>query len=323
MTKDLERLINPPWLDSINKLRAQGNLATLAFNQSEFMKSARLAAESSKLASEAFRESEAMRSVRKITESSRFAAIAIQESQTIKSLMSVIDYSRLASNAFQESVLAKQYSKTSQLASIAREQSESFSKMAQLNNLASFKALASLKNSPFSNLITPVHFPVEYTEEASDEYILEIDAELSKEVSTKTDFNDLSDNTKRILTYLYHYYFLPILLSCISGYILHNALEAQKELETKSSPYEIKSFVRSANGKIDRLALKSYRVTTARSLNFRSESSMKSEIITTLPIGSLVEVVDKSHRSWILVEVEIDGELEQGWISRRYTAYFK
>ena len=50
---------------------------------------------------------------------------------------------------------------------------------------------------------------------------------------------------------------------------------------------------------------------------------MKSEIITALPIGSLVEVIDKSHRSWLLVEVEIDGVLEQGWVSRRYTAYFK
>jgi len=25
----------------------------------------------------------------------------------------------------------------------------------------------------------------------------------------------------------------------------------------------------------------------------------------------------------LLVEVEIDGELEQGWIFRRYTTYFK
>ena len=247
----------------------------------------------------------------------------MQESQAMKSLRSVIDSSRLASIAFQESELAKQLSRTSQLASIAIEQSEAFSKMAQLNNLASFKALASLNNSPFTNLITPDHFPVENTEEVPDEYILEIDAEISKEVSIETDFNDLSDNTKSILTYLYHYYFLPILLSCLSAYMMNNALEAQKELEAISSPAEVKSFVRSDNGKFDRLALKGYRVTTARSLNFRAESSMKSEIITTLPIGTLVEVVDKSHRSWILVEVEIDGELEQGWISRRYTAYFK
>ena len=50
---------------------------------------------------------------------------------------------------------------------------------------------------------------------------------------------------------------------------------------------------------------------------------MKSEIITILPVGTLVEIIDKSDRSWLLVEVEIDGVLEQGWISRRYTAYFK
>ena len=318
-----ERLVNPPWLESIRKLQQQSNLASLAFNQSEFMKSARIAAENSKLASQAFRESEAMISVRKLTESSRFAAIAMQESHAMKSLRSVIDSSRLASIAFQEFELAKQLSRTSQLASIAIEQSKAFSKMAQLNNLASFKALASLNNSPFSNLITLEQFPVENTEEVQDEYILDIDAKISKEVSNETDFNDLSDNTKSILTYLYHYYFLPILLSCLSAYMMNNALEAQKELESISSPAEVKSFVRSGNGEFDRLALKGYRVTTARLLNFRAEPSMKSEIITTLPIGSLVEVVDKSHRSWILVEVEIAGELEQGWISRRYTAYFK
>jgi len=50
---------------------------------------------------------------------------------------------------------------------------------------------------------------------------------------------------------------------------------------------------------------------------------MKSEIITSLPIGSLVEVLDSSNRSWLLVEVEVNGELEQGWVFRRYTTYFK
>lgn len=50
---------------------------------------------------------------------------------------------------------------------------------------------------------------------------------------------------------------------------------------------------------------------------------MKSKIITELPIGTLVEIIDKTNRSWLFVEVELDGEYKQGWISQRLTIYFK
>jgi hypothetical protein len=50
---------------------------------------------------------------------------------------------------------------------------------------------------------------------------------------------------------------------------------------------------------------------------------MKSNVITGLPIGTLVDVIDKANRSWLLVEVEVNGSIEQGWISRRHTVFFK
>ena len=59
------------------------------------------------------------------------------------------------------------------------------------------------------------------------------------------------------------------------------------------------------------------------SLNFRDEPSMNSNVIDSLPIGTTVRVINKSDRSWLLVEVEINGELEQGWVLRCYTTYFK
>ena len=104
---------------------------------------------------------------------------------------------------------------------------------------------------------------------------------------------------------------------------MSNAEVARVELESISTTSEVMSFARSANPKIDRAALRGFRITTASSLNFRKLPSMKSEIAATLPIGSLVEVLGGSIKSWLFVEVEIDGELKQGWISRRYTTYFK
>ena len=349
MNKELEKIINPPWLKSIQRLQKQTNfaslalqeseamrsirkfsestkLASLALSQSEFMKSAQMAAESSKLASLAFRESEAMKSIRELTESSRFAALAYQESEAMKSLKSVAESARLSSLAFQQSETAKQLqhiAKTSQLASIALSQSEAFKHISQLSSLASFKALAKLHNSPFPDISLVNFASLISSNQVIDESLLEIDSEISEEISSETDFNALSERAKNILIYLYHYYFLPVLLSCLSAYMMTNAVEARKELESVSTQAEVKTFVRSPTGSFDLSALKGFRVTIADSLNFRETPSMQSEIITTLPIGALVEIIDKSHRSWLLVEVEIDGELEQGWISRRYTTYFK
>ena len=311
---------------TIRKLSETTRLASLAFNESELMKSARVAADSSRLASLAFHESDAMKSIRQLTESSRLATLALQESDAMRSFKAVAESARLSSLAFQQSDIAKQlqnFERTSQLASIALQQSEAFKQISQISNLASFKALASLDNSPFPQSAALAFASKMGKADIIDESLKEIDAQISAEIYSQTDFNALSDKTKSILLYLYHYYFLPILLSCLSAYMMTNAVEARKELETISTPAEVRQFTRAPNRNFDRTSLKGFRVTIVQSLNFREGPSMKSEIITTLPIGSLVEVIDKSHRSWLLVEVEIDGVLEQGWVSRRYTAYFK
>lgn len=311
---------------TIRELSETTRLASSAFNESELMKSARIAAESSRLASLAFHESDAMESIRQLTESSQLAMLTLQESDAMRSFKAVAESVRLSSLAFQQSETAKQlqsFAKTSQLASIALKQSEAFKQISQITNLESFKALASLNNSPFPQSVA-LDFALEMSNtDIIDESLKEIDAQISAEIISQTDFNALSEKTKSILLYLYHYYFLPILLSCLSAYITANAVEARKELESTSTPAEIRQFTRAPNHKFDRSSLKGFRATTAQSLHFREGPSMKSKIITTLPIGSLIEVIDKSHRSWLLVEVEIDGALEQGWVSRRYTAYFK
>lgn len=351
MDKSIENIINPPWLESISKIEKQIGIASalfqesekmqtirrfsetsritfLALNESELMKSARIAVDTSRLASLAFQESGAMESIRQLTESSRLAELAQQESYAMRSYKAVAESIQLSSLAFQQSETVKQllnFSKTSQLASIALQQSEVFKQISQINNLASFKALTGLDNSPFlQNSTLALAFASEMGDiDIPDGSLAEIDAQISAEIYSQTDFNALSDKTKSILLYLYHYYFLPILLSCLSAYITANTVEARKELGSITTPVEVRQFTREPNKNFDRSSLKGFRVTTVKALNFRNTPSMRSEIITTLPIGSLVEVIDNSHRSWLLVEVEIDGVLDQGWVSRRYTTYFK
>ncbi len=74
---------------------------------------------------------------------------------------------------------------------------------------------------------------------------------------------------------------------------------------------------------VNKEQLKNFRIVIGSDVNFRKGPSMKSEIITKLPLGKLIEVLDRSNRSWLRVKVEIEGEKFIGWVSRRYTIYFK
>lgn len=349
MNKNIEKIVNPPWLESIRRLERQTKMTALAFHESEAIRSIRSITESTKLAARAFHESEtiksmrvlaetaklattafdkseAMKTIRQMTESSRLAALAIQESAALKSVRTVAESSMIALNALQQSETLKQLqsmAQSSQFAFIALQNSEVASQLAQFRELSSFKTLADLKNSPF---VDSTNFVFEQEIDNAgeiDESLIKLDAQVYQELSSQTDFNALSEKTKRILLYIYHYYFLPVLLSFLSTYIFNNALEARKELSEVKTPSEAKTFMNSENHNFDRSVLKGFGVTTANALNFRKSSNVNSEVIATLPVGTLFEVIDKSNRSWLFVEVEIDGILEEGWISRRYIRYFK
>jgi len=193
-----------------------------------------------------------------------------------------------------------------------------------LGELSSLKAATQLENSPFLSSALSAYGVATANLESVNEEMVEIDAELNDEVSSVTDFNQLSDKTKSIFIYLYHYYVLPVVLSFFVSYVVMNtATEAKVELKSISSPTEVRSFARNAKIKFDRVALAAFRVTTANSLKLRKSPNMSAETINYLPLGTLIEVIDKSNRSWLFVEVELDGEFTQGWVSRKYTSYFK
>lgn len=325
MNNKLDKLINPPWMKSLRALEK----ATIRFKAHSL-------------------DFSAMEVIRKVKESTQLSASVLDKANALKASASFIDTSKIRALAMQNTELMKsaglfaqnvaldksismdrissQLEKSSTFASIALQQSETMQKLTQFNELSSFSALTTLKNSPFNNINSKLLFDVEQypeTQVAIDEPLLEIDQEIYEEVSSASDFNVLSNKSRKIILYLFHYYFLPLLLAHIyATYISTNAIEARKELQSVSTPVEAKSFVKSPSLGFERASLKGFRVTFKRT-NFREAPGMKSKVITTLPIGTLVEVIDKSNRSWLLVEVEIDGVLEQGWVVRRHTARFK
>jgi|26BtaG_2_1085354.scaffolds.fasta_scaffold18701_1 hypothetical protein len=192
----------------------------------------------------------------------------------------------------------------------------------QFSNLESFKALSGLKHFPLDEILA-TNLTTSDIEEISESSLAEIDAKLSDEIKSITNFSLFSDKDKKYLSYIFHTYLLPFLYLIIGVLITPHIQHAQQELNTLTTQKEVKAFIKSPSDTFDHQALKGHRFTIVNDLNLRDNFGMNSTITDTLPIGTVVRVIDKSNKSWLLVEVKINGELEQGWVLRRYTTYFK
>ena len=199
-----------------------------------------------------------------------------------------------------------------------------------IQNSPVIQAMREFSNLPFSSVVRDRVF-TELDSLRIDQFnLLEIQAidqsiqvEIQKELAGNRDYNRLSKRAQLSLSSTYHKYFLPIILGLLTNIIVEMAQEVQISLEKKETPAEIKSYVRQPIPGINKNLLKGYRVVTGSDVHLRKGPSMKSDIITTLPQGKLLEVENKSNRSWIFVKVKIEGETFVGWVSRRYTTYFK
>lgn len=60
------------------------------------------------------------------------------------------------------------------------------------------------------------------------------------------------------------------------------------------------------------------RIVKADHANLRSAPSMKARIITQLSKNQVVAVVSKENRKWLLVSIQQDGAVIEGWVSRSY-----
>ncbi len=151
-----------------------------------------------------------------------------------------------------------------------------------------------------------------------------------REISNNNDYNSLSTPTKsQIYTRLIY---LIIIVASFVGDVTSNVIanlittQIQERTNISNTKNLTRQSIKTIQKNIDsdlRDLLKGYRVVTTNLLHFRVAPNVHSEILEVLSEGTLLKVIDKSDRSWLLVEVEINGGFEQGWVFRRYTTYFK
>lgn len=78
---------------------------------------------------------------------------------------------------------------------------------------------------------------------------------------------------------------------------------------------------KAATSEWDMEALKHIRVTSGENVRLRVAPSPSAEIITELPQYKWLNVIDKTNRTWLEVNVKVGDEELTGWISRRYTRH--
>ncbi|WP_367104822.1 SH3 domain-containing protein [uncultured Psychrobacter sp.] len=302
----------------------------------------------------------------------------LAKSNTIDTLASnqifnIVDSLRFASKPQTQSILPKGIFPNNQFG----DTNIAISKMAdalkqydKFSELTSFQAISKLKNFPFADIAPSGFDSLTEIDNEIDETVLELDSEISKELSSIDDFNELSTKNQKSLINLYQNYysdtwfnylaiiifistlvgnkditavlnlslfsdqfititlyfyqriFEPFIVSYSAAHI-YSLNQAKKELKEVKSKSDVRAFTRKNNSSFDRLLFKGFRVAIVDSLELKESPNVSANVIETLGIGTLLQVLDKTNRSWLLVEVEIDGELEQGWVLRRYTTYFK
>lgn len=294
MDKSIQNILNPPWLEAIQRLQNQISPALLAGFDSPTLQAARKLSDEVEAAYRLVNNANTMRSAMALVANARMPTLPSIDLNALKSAQAMVATSTIAKSLLPQMEILK-------LAEEAK-------------TLMSVVPLDEIQSGEW------------------DDDLQEIQAEglsfesLKSEVSSDAQsFQDWSRREQAILIF-----FLTIIVNMLtnigSSYI-YDAIKAekeiQKELSSKTSAAEIRGYVRHPKTGIDRDILKNYRVTTASNLNLRDAPSSKANVIETLPIGTMVEVQDSSNRSWLLVTVDVNGITTDGWISRRYTTYFK
>lgn len=188
-----------------------------------------------------------------------------------------------------------------------------------------YRSLACLKNSPFP-LFENGSFESAAEVEADYVKTFEPDSETKKDILETKDFNQLAPKTQNWITFTLLIVFLmkdiltPYLITHSPSPIeIRNLLTDFFVSESYNHINSSQSVKKIYEQCLSSLGLKNCRTITAHSVNFRQNPNMKSDVITTLPINKLVEVIDKSDKSWLLVRTEIDNQMVEGWVLRRYT----
>lgn len=272
-----------------------------------------------------FLDNETTKIMKELAGSPIFNSSIFESLEVNKSFIDIIEATNLGLKPQTQFIAPEGFTSQNQigdLSSVMSKATEAFKQHKQFKQYSSFKVLSNLNKDFFTEILRTNLTPADI-EGFSESSIAEIDAELSDEIKLEKDFSSYSEKAKKILYFFCTAILLSYLIGIASSITANYIQQFQEVSKTLETSREVKSFTRSPPPLIDRQALKGHRVTTANNLNFRHKPSMNSNVIEILPIGTIVKVVDKSNRSWLLVEVEIDSEIEQGWVLRRYTTYFK
>lgn len=329
MKKGIYDFKEPSWLTNIPKFEHASSLAAMTSIDSSVLKSI------SRISSlDVFGQSSALKSAMDMSLNinkrhvsafeelaSRSASIALSHSKAIQSMVDSKLLTSIAAQNLAAISLREKYFSSTRFAEIEFQESVAIKALSKFSELSSFKAFNSLENSPFRHVAEDFSrfndFEIEIPD-IDDQNLIDAESELSNELSTCKDFNLLSDKAKQILNYIYHSYFLPILLGCGASVIMFNVQMARDEFKQVATASEVRSLARSYPHSFDSSFLGDYRVTIGDNLHLRKDAGMKSPIISEIPIGSLLEIIDNSNRSWLLVDIEINGKIETGWVSRKF-----
>ena len=191
-------------------------------------------------------------------------------------------------------------------------------------------ALSRLTGTPFNpdlinQAVTLAHYAGQRGQPSQEDLPKElaaVEAELNGLGDGSLDFTSLSENARSALLWLLLYLVLPFLMSLASGVALERFNERAAVSENVSTPREAKRLARCNDG-LEKDIFAGCRVVTGSRLRLRDGASMKAQVITNLPLGKLIVVLDSYERAWLHVEVEIDDNLIQGWVARRYTTHFR
>lgn len=130
----------------------------------------------------------------------------------------------------------------SDLSSVISKATEVFRQYEQFGELESLKAISSLKNFPFKDLVQNNFDYSTELKESSDKTILELDLEISERLSIVDDFNDFSIEEQDFLLSSFRTYYYPIILNClITLYWLKNILDENLDLSNKTFIFVEKS----------------------------------------------------------------------------------
>lgn len=134
------------------------------------------------------------------------------------------------------------------------------------------------------------------------------------------------ESTKGVLSYLSDNFYHPssgVIDGLVATFIYMKLSKFKKNSKTVGVKKAIKMLFDYSDSVIDRSMLEGCRVITEDGTNLRENHHIDAIEIEILSKGTIVRVVGKEGKSWLLVEPLFNTEIGKGWVLRSNTTTFK